>query len=280
MLPKLRNRLLGTVFREPGSARTTELGVNMSNLGFTGDVRQKGFTLIEMSIVLVIIGLIIGGILKGQEIIESSRQKNLLSQVDSVRASLTTFADRYGALPGDYPYADDRISENDQYINGDGNGIAYEGTAETGATNIATGDGNNASSEELQFWIHMFGARLIEGITPTNAPGTVFGDGSPLPSAAFPGSGLSLTYGSYNDFSEDTKLAHWLVIHRNTTSPAAALSGRQMYALDLKADDGIPARGTFRTGNLTAPCGTASGTNDYDAFNDTISCRAVIDMIQ
>src|SRR5262245_53419986 len=62
---------------------------------------QRGFTLIEMSIVLVIIVLIVGGILKGHELIESSRQKNLVSQIDRIRSGTTAFVDRYKSLPGD-----------------------------------------------------------------------------------------------------------------------------------------------------------------------------------
>ena len=65
------------------------------------DARQRGFTLIEMSIVLVIIGLIIGGILKGQELIESARIKNVISQIDTIQAATNAFrtaSTRYRAI--------------------------------------------------------------------------------------------------------------------------------------------------------------------------------------
>ena len=97
----------------------------MSSLNRSG---QKGFTLIEMSIVLVIIGLIIGGILKGQEIIESARQKNLISQFDALRASANTFIDRFGSQPGDYLLATTRVSGAAGVVNGGGNGTV--GTAQ------------------------------------------------------------------------------------------------------------------------------------------------------
>src|SRR6186997_1527886 len=64
--------------------------------------RQNGFTLIEIAIVLVIIGLLLGGVLKGQELITSARVRNLISQQDGIKAAYFGFQDRYRALPGDY----------------------------------------------------------------------------------------------------------------------------------------------------------------------------------
>src|SRR5262249_49069165 len=104
MRPMVRitgNPLLGGA-STVGLGQPSNWGTNMSKLAVRTSAAQKGFTLIEMSIVLVIIGLIIGGILKGQEIVESSRQKNFITQLDSTRAAVNTFVDRYRALPGDF----------------------------------------------------------------------------------------------------------------------------------------------------------------------------------
>ena len=67
--------------------------------------KQSGFTLIEIAIVLVIIGLLLGGVLKGQELITSARVRNLISQQDGVKAAYFGFLDRFRALPGDYSQA-------------------------------------------------------------------------------------------------------------------------------------------------------------------------------
>jgi prepilin-type N-terminal cleavage/methylation domain-containing protein len=67
--------------------------------------KQAGFTLIEIAIVLVIIGLLLGGVLKGEELITSARVRNLISQQDGVKAAFYGFQDRFRALPGDYPGA-------------------------------------------------------------------------------------------------------------------------------------------------------------------------------
>jgi prepilin-type N-terminal cleavage/methylation domain-containing protein len=70
---------------------------------------SQGFTLIEIAIVLVIIGLLLGGILKGQELITSARVRNLISQQDGVKAAFFGFQDRFRAFPGDYTAATTNI---------------------------------------------------------------------------------------------------------------------------------------------------------------------------
>lgn len=63
--------------------------------------KQQGFTLIEIAIVLVIIGLLVGGILQGQALIESSRVKQAVRDMNSTAAAVFSYQDRYGAMPGD-----------------------------------------------------------------------------------------------------------------------------------------------------------------------------------
>ena len=64
--------------------------------------KQKGFTLVEIAIVLVIIGLLLGGILKGQELINSARVRNLADQNSGIQAAYYGFIDRYRQVPGDF----------------------------------------------------------------------------------------------------------------------------------------------------------------------------------
>ncbi|MGH8769448.1 MAG: prepilin-type N-terminal cleavage/methylation domain-containing protein [Burkholderiales bacterium] len=88
----------------------------------------QGFTLIEIAIVLVIIGLLLGGILKGQELITSARVRNLIAQQDGVKAAFFGFQDRFRAFPGDYTAASTNIvgisttSGCGGAVNGNGNG--------------------------------------------------------------------------------------------------------------------------------------------------------------
>jgi prepilin-type N-terminal cleavage/methylation domain-containing protein len=62
---------------------------------------QAGFTLVEIAIVMVIIGLLIGGVLKGQAMIENAKSKRVIKQADELRAAIMTFFDKYGVYPGD-----------------------------------------------------------------------------------------------------------------------------------------------------------------------------------
>ncbi len=62
---------------------------------------ERGFTLVEIAIVLVIIGLLLGGVMKGQTLIQQAKVKNVMNQVDGYRAAIMGFYDRYGMLPGD-----------------------------------------------------------------------------------------------------------------------------------------------------------------------------------
>ena len=80
---------------------------------------QKGFTLVEIAIVLVIIGLLLGGILKGQEMITQAKIKNAVSDFSGISAAYYGYQDRYRALPGDDPNAATRWSGA---ISGGGNG--------------------------------------------------------------------------------------------------------------------------------------------------------------
>ena len=80
---------------------------------------QKGFTLVEIAIVLVIIGLLIGGVLKGQAMIQNAKVKRVVKSADELRAAVYTFYDKYGVYPGDENLA--AIPPGDTH-NGNGNG--------------------------------------------------------------------------------------------------------------------------------------------------------------
>ncbi|MEM8816438.1 MAG: prepilin-type N-terminal cleavage/methylation domain-containing protein [Pseudomonadota bacterium] len=115
--------------------------------------RQKGFTLVEIAIVLVIVGLLIGGVLKGREMITNAKIKRIENDFAGISAALYAYQDRYGVLPGDDPAAATRFPGTWQSSdNGNGNG------------NISGGwSSRNNAAESRKIWKHLRGAGLIAG---------------------------------------------------------------------------------------------------------------------
>jgi len=140
--------------------------------------KQKGFTLVEIAIVLVIVGLLIGGVLKGQEMITNAKLKRIESDNAGIAAAMFSYQDRYLQLPGDDGAAAGRF---DTYaaadpVNGDGAGTI------DGLWDVAsTGDITAAlTSETNMFFAHLRSAGLIAGggtddTKPTNAYGGQIG---------------------------------------------------------------------------------------------------------
>ena len=89
-------------------------------------IKQKGFTLVEIAIVLVIVGLLIGGVLKGQEMITNAKLKRIESDNAGIAAAMFSYQDRYLQLPGDDSAANSRFDVT--VPDGDGSGIIGAGT--------------------------------------------------------------------------------------------------------------------------------------------------------
>jgi prepilin-type N-terminal cleavage/methylation domain-containing protein len=203
--------------------------------------KQAGFTLIEIAIVLVIIGLLLGGVLKGQELITSARVRNLISQQDGVKAAYFGFLDRFRALPGDYSQASTNISCTPTCTNGNGNGQIRT---------IAAGD---TVDEHIGVWEHLSKSGFING-SFTYAAGAETATSAP-----------TNPYIRYIRVVYDTTYGTGTPAIRHNVKTGNQIPSDIMAEIDRKVDDGNPIGGNFQfsvydgggTGG-TAPTGATS----------------------
>jgi len=205
--------------------------------------KQTGFTLIEIAIVLVIIGLLLGGVLKGQELITSARVRNLISQQDGVKAAYFGFLDRFRALPGDYSLAATNIACTPACTNGNGNGQIL----------TAVTDGVD---EYIAVWSHLASAGFINGsYAYAVAPET-------------PASAPTNPYARYIQLIYDNAYGTGTPALRHNIKTGNGIPSEILAEIDRKIDDGNPVGGVFQfsvypggtAGSAgTAPTGGAAG---------------------
>jgi len=200
--------------------------------------RQTGFTLVEIAIVLVIIGLLLGGVLKGQELINSAKVKNLANDFRNIPIYIYGYQDRFRALPGD-----------------DRNAPANLGGSAPAGTTIRAGNGNGTidgawdsattNDESIQFWQHV----RLAGFAPGPI---VIGSANYIPSNA-EGGRVGVT-GANNLPITGLRGTYFIC--------SAGIAGRFARQLDMMMDDGDTATGSMMTLDAgvagTTPVATAS----------------------
>jgi prepilin-type N-terminal cleavage/methylation domain-containing protein len=218
--------------------------------------QSNGFTLIELSIVLVIIGLIVGGVLVGRDLIAAATVRAQIGQIEKYNTAVNTFLSKYNCLPGDCVDAANFgfVARGSRPGEGDGNGI-IEGYNFQGDTSQGV---NQLGGETLMFWMDLSAAKLIEGnFNQTDYLGNGNNHLSSEAPYFFPaaklGGGNYVSVWSLNDlnyFAVCLTAGGWGdggfgVTGQIVTDQYAArgITVSQAYAIDSKMDDGLPQSG-------------------------------------
>ena len=209
---------------------------------------QAGFTLVEIAIVLVIVGLLIGGVLKGQEMITNAKLKRIESDNAGLLAALYSYQDRYLQLPGDDADAEGRftIYAADLTVNGDGDGAI--GSGGDWDLPITTAWLAGSTAETLKFFAHLKAAGLIAG-------GPMQAD-SARPSNAF-GGPIGIQDGSLG-------MSGQVTIFGGIDGPIAKI-------LDRRLDNGVSNTGRVRSQNVDSAAGMAGSEAADATYDDQVS---------
>ena len=181
--------------------------------------KQSGFTLIELAIVLVIIGWLLGGVLKGQELINSAKVKNMATDFKNVQVYIYGYQDKFKALPGD----DGQVATHLK-----GATVATTGTVSNGVIQ-GDWDSETGTDESVLFWQHVRLANLASGPTtvdanfyPKNADGGRFG------------------VQSISGFTSVSNMS------RTYVACSRGILGKFAKQLDVSLDDGDGSKGSVR----------------------------------
>ncbi len=246
--------------------------------------KNKGFTLVELSVVLVIIGLLVAGLFVGTSLIRSAELREVIGEYDRYTKAIKEFQDKYQAFPGDMSNAETvwgsdatcpttatNTTIKIATCNGDGNG-------RIGASTTAGVLDTTYSYEWFRAWQQLSNAGLLDtkftGVKESATNGDA-GIGLNVPQSKLSEkSGWTLYY--FLQTATDTNLwgdnyGHVFSFGGNTTgiTSAPVLSPDNAYSIDQKIDDGLPGRGIIRARRTVteANCTTSDTTQDAATYN-------------
>ncbi len=233
---------------------------------------KKGFTLLEMSMVLVVIALIFSLITYAGSLIKQSQAKSLIAELSQFQQMIQTFTTQYAALPGDFANAYNTFGSSCSTIasecNGNSNGIIEWNNS---TTNI----------ESLRAWQHLNLAGLLSigfpGTTSTSGESDI---GVNIPASSWPGAGVELYVGAA---TQNGATGNAIQIAGFTASSSAnsanIMTPQDAWSIDMKIDDGIGQKGRilgFNTGTTTSCVGTDNLTYNLNVIQNICYIRYLL----
>lgn len=254
-----------------------------------------GFTLIELSIVLVIIGLIIGGILVGRDMVRAAELRSILTDVDRYNTAVNTFRIKYNCLPGDCLNATDFFGTDSHCPPGDG----VSGTCNGNGNGLIEWDVPGGYHDEaFRAWQQLNIAELVGGNLSGVSVNLQAQIGINIPASRISGVGYLIFYtntaGDSNPARNllDTDFTHRILVGRDVADYpnfAAFASPKEAYGLDSKIDDGNPFSGRmtvlsdgYNSDRMPiGSCAYVSGSYAKDTYynNGAGSDKLVCDMV-
>ena len=224
----------------------------------------SGFTLVEISIVMIIIGLLIGGTFGGMKLVENMQVNKTVQDLKAIEAAGVTFKDTYGRLPGDITNPSTRLPNcTTAPCSTGGNGNRIIGTWYWSSNQAAT-------DETFTFWSHLLAADLISfGIK--NTTDLNFGEGQPEMAI---GGGMRMNFNNVGWNATSIGAcpqiyggAFFFLTGEASGNATNATTGitiscRAMRSMDTKIDDAMPLSGNMQAGQCLAAyaCGTGWST--------------------
>ena len=261
---------------------------------------ESGFTLVELAIVMIIIGLLIGGILKGQELINNARVSSTVAQTKAVESGISGFRDKYSAVPGDMANSTNRIPNCTATTcarSGNGDGLISTNTANTG---FDPGVAQAADTEMNSSFVQLAVAGFIGGVGGgTNAAAGAIGITNP----SIPlGGAWKLGYNNDSSLTGATTISvqsgTYIVSAANPTvasdqTSTFTLTPVQAESIDKKLDDGLPTSGSVvaitatpagagatgtvcATGAVAAGPGVTAADSNYNTALTTVLCGVAV----
>lgn len=263
--------------------------------------KQSAFSLVELSIVLVILGLLVGGVLSGQALIRAAELRAVGTEYQRWATATQTFRDKYFALPGDFREATrfwSRMNSNVDCVTSASMGVNTPGVCDGDGDGLIEWGSPNQSSETFQFWRHLAISGLIEGeYTGTAGPVNAWHEALRfnIPSSRMSRTGWRVqNYGLYGDaWFYLINYGNYLSFGRVTSNPLtcggcshfmdAVLRPEEAWSIDNKIDDGRPAQGNVISthwNNICASADDGSSTNDdlsasYRVSATSASCSLI-----